>query len=396
MNQTIERIVNLLFEDLEASDETNAIRDEILTNCQERYQDLRNAGMSEDDAIHAVIESLNGMEEMLSTYPRRQHKAAQASAGDRPAGETHAPENEAQREWTCDPVQSAIREIRAEQMGSADIRVCESEDSLIHVDCSNPDVTLITGLENGVLTIALSWQKNTQFKFSMEDGFDLSSLGQMMKKLFSTMVSSAEVTLRIPGSSHPALNLRTASGDVEMEPLVAKQLTIGTASGDVHLDSVTVQEELRLTSASGDISLHGVCAQSLQASCTSGDIEADDCTVQEDVRLNSTSGDIRWSGRCRHMEANAISGDVALEGDMEEVFFKTISGDANATLCGKSLRSVNGKSTSGDVRLTLPEGVQADVRCTSTAGDIRNHAGSVPNAPVSVVLSTTAGDIVVH
>ena len=71
MNTTIEKIVNLLFEDLAETEETIAIREEILQNCQERYQDLREAGISEDDAIHAVIESLSGMEEMLSEYPRK-------------------------------------------------------------------------------------------------------------------------------------------------------------------------------------------------------------------------------------------------------------------------------------------------------------------------------------
>ena len=44
MNATIEKIVNLLFEDLAETEETTAIREEVLQNCQERYQDLREAG----------------------------------------------------------------------------------------------------------------------------------------------------------------------------------------------------------------------------------------------------------------------------------------------------------------------------------------------------------------
>ena len=40
MNDTITKIVALLFEDLEETDETVALHDEILQNCQERYADL--------------------------------------------------------------------------------------------------------------------------------------------------------------------------------------------------------------------------------------------------------------------------------------------------------------------------------------------------------------------
>lgn len=37
MNDTITKIVALLFEDLEETEETAALHDEILQNCQERY-----------------------------------------------------------------------------------------------------------------------------------------------------------------------------------------------------------------------------------------------------------------------------------------------------------------------------------------------------------------------
>ena len=156
MNATIEKIVSLLFEDLAQTEETIAIREEILQNCQERYQDLRDSGMNEDDAIHAVIESLNGMEEMLSDYPRKDDEPA-ANAE---AEETSEEENSCA--WSCDPAVSPIREIRMEQMGSADVRVVLSADEQVHVDCSNPELTLVTGLEGGVLTIALSKEEETK------------------------------------------------------------------------------------------------------------------------------------------------------------------------------------------------------------------------------------------
>ena len=54
MNDTVARIVEIMFQDVEVNDEVTAIRDEVMNNCQERYNDLVNAGISEDDAIAAV------------------------------------------------------------------------------------------------------------------------------------------------------------------------------------------------------------------------------------------------------------------------------------------------------------------------------------------------------
>jgi len=395
MNATIEKIVNLLFEDLAENEETTAIREEVLQNCQERYQDLREAGIDEDDAIHAVIESLSGMEEMLSEYPRK---------ADEPVKVPEAPEiEEAVHGWSHDPAQSPIHEIRLEHMANADIFVDVSKDGLVHVECSNPDLTLMTGMENGVLTIALSEQKpeevKDEIKFSLQDGFDLSSLGRLFEKLakrFTNSMASCEVTLCIPPSICPVLYIHTASGCVEIEPMSLEQLHIGTASGDITFGSVQVKGDVRLTSASGDITLDHVSSQNMQIASTSGDLEADHCIAQENVRLNTTSGDITWYSSGQTIDAASISGDIELEGMAEAVSFKTVSGDATVTLRGESLRSANGKTTSGDVEVYLPHGIQADVRCSTVAGDIYNHAGSVPDAALTVTLATVSGDIEVN
>ena len=51
MNDTITKIVALLFEDLEETEETAALHDEILQNCQERYADLTAGGMTADEIL---------------------------------------------------------------------------------------------------------------------------------------------------------------------------------------------------------------------------------------------------------------------------------------------------------------------------------------------------------
>lgn len=407
MNATIEKIVSLLFEDLAETEEIIAIREEVLQNCQERYQDLREAGIGEDDAIHAVIESLSGMEEMLSAYPRKADEpiaAPEAAEAQNSEAADEKADEEEKRCWSCDPVQSPIHEIRIENMGSADVFVRVSEDEKVHVDCSSDKLTLITGLDAGVLTVCLSMHKEDEIKdeikFSLQDGFDLSSLGRMFERLarkFAASISSqAELTLSVPASLFPALKIGTASGNVTVEAIQLKRLQIGTASGDVELDSAIIQDELRITSASGDITVSGAQAAQMQLSSTSGDIEASDCLIQDGVKLNTTSGDISWCKQCKTLNVNSISGDITLEGAAEIISFHTVSGDVEISPGGSRLSAISGNTTSGDVGVYLPEGMQANITCNTVSGDIYNHAGSVPGAPVSVKISTVSGDIEVN
>ena len=406
MNATIEKIVNLLFEDLVETEETAAIREEILQNCQERFSDLCEAGISEDDAIHAVIESLNGMEEMLSEYPRK------AAVSDDKPEKTEIPEpaevedENDSRSWSCDPAQSPIREIRMEHMASADVQVCVSQDHLVHVECSNPELTLMTGLENGVLTIALSdlspGEAQDEIKFSLQDGFDLSSIGRLFEKLakkfviINNMKGGAEITLALPKGLCPALQIGTSSGNVTVEPWHLESLCIGTASGDVELDSLSINTELRVVSASGDITLSGVQAKQVQLSSTSGDVEAHACTAAESVRLNTTSGDIEWQGDCRSLNATSISGDITQQGSTENVTFRTVSGDVEADLTAGGLLSLSGSTTSGDMDVRLPADLQVDLQLSMVSSHISTRVNHVPGAPVVVKLSTVSGDIEVN
>lgn len=416
MNATIERIVNLLFEDLVETEETIAIREEILQNCQDRYQDLREAGISEDDAIHAVIESLNGMEEMLSDYPRK---------GSEPVNASEATEIEDMEDnscgWSHDPAQSPIREIRMEHMASADVMICASQDQLVHVECSNPDLTLMTGMENGVLTIALSEQKpkdaKAEIKFSLEDGFDLSSLGRMFEKLAKRFVSAnnaieAEITLEIPAAICPELRISTTSGNVTMEPLTLERLQINTTSGDVEMDALSsrsltitttsghlaldnldVKENLLLTSVSGDMEMDTSQTDTLKIHTTSGDITTHKCSVASSASVKTTSGDIEWMNSVPELSAVSVSGDLHLSGAFQTVHFSTISGDVQLMAADTCLQAIHGTTTSGDCEVRLPAGLEAAISCRSRSGDICVQRASLPESAVKVDLSSVSGDI---
>ena len=68
MNQTVKRIVDLLFEDTVENEETRALHEELMNNCQEHYEDLTSRGLTEDEATEEVVDSLKGMKELGEEY----------------------------------------------------------------------------------------------------------------------------------------------------------------------------------------------------------------------------------------------------------------------------------------------------------------------------------------
>ena len=71
MNASIQGIIDHMFRDTVDNMETRALHEELLNNCLDHYEDLVSRGMSETEAIDAVVESLKGMKEVIDEYPKK-------------------------------------------------------------------------------------------------------------------------------------------------------------------------------------------------------------------------------------------------------------------------------------------------------------------------------------
>ncbi len=362
MNATIERIVGLLFEDIEESEEVRAIHEEVLTNCQERYEDLRSSGLSDDEATAAVIESLKGMEEMLKPYPRRQVQKEEST--------------ENAFGLTIDPAQNTVCEIDLKQMKNANISVQTSPDQLLHLSCSDSKCTFESTLQNGVLTIS---RTDRRLNAEAHVEFELNDIGALFQKLANRLATALNqlggirLTLQLPPTLRPALCIETTSGEIDLS----------------HVELA----RLRVCAASSDISIVGCRMQEMNISTASGDIEVERTEITCAAQIASTSGDVDWLGDCPSLSVRSVSGDMQASGVLDDLAFKTVSGDVRAVLHGPRLRMVQGRTVSGDVSLSLPVGVEANIICRTTSGDIRQRPNSVPHSPVHVEISTVSGDI---
>ena len=81
MNASISGMIDLLFKDTAMNNETRALYEELLNNCQEHYDDLIGRGLSETEALDAVVESLQGMKEVIDEYPKKAGAADETKTG---------------------------------------------------------------------------------------------------------------------------------------------------------------------------------------------------------------------------------------------------------------------------------------------------------------------------
>lgn len=382
MNATIERIVELMFQDVEMNDEVQALHDEVMNNCQERFDDLMARGMAEDAAIGEVVESLKGMDEVIAQYPKKASKAAAAEEPD-----------QAREGFFITDEQ--VRELRI-VLGNDDMDIEPSADNTAQVlgDMDAIDVCM----EDGTLSIKRRMSPERPRKGHMSFDFDKASVGMDSAEKFMRSIGSAidnlskrikegidhlggdRVTVRLPREWCADINIHTSSGDVDIRDVSARRVVCDSSSGDVHVSGVAGLETLRVNTASGDIEAEA----------------AEDGARLEEAALKTMSGDVYFSGACRVGRFTSVSGDINVEGVQEEAQMKSTSGDIKLHQWETGLRRATLQSVSGDITVRLPENTMGVVATThSVSGDCRcdSFLPAQQGERLEVSAHTVSGDI---
>ncbi|MBQ7848773.1 MAG: DUF4097 family beta strand repeat protein [Clostridia bacterium] len=420
MNDTVARIVDLMFENVEMNEEVAALRDEVMNNCQERYSDLVESGVAEDDAVAAVIESLKGMEDVIGQYSKKSRKAAASS---------HVPEYRVSDEAETAEVGGerhmilSAREIHRIEVTLVNEDVClePSDDDDYHILWDAEEDPLIqVRAEDGVLCVERNpgeWKpeghKRQRIHIDATDGMDnprirvngrdidfdnvsrevektmdgvgsmLENLGRSLGRMFQSIRTGFGggdgVTIRIPHGAMPHVKLLTTSGDLEVQNVALSDLSIVTTSGDIDVD---LAEDEHL--------------QRIEMRSTSGDIEV--TAYAEEMIVSSTSGDVQVEGRCSQLTVNTISGDIDVCAAVESIAFKAVSGDVDMEFTTDAIRRVNGSTISGDIDVDLPAGIGGMGIHTSTrSGDVTTRYSTNGYGPtVNGSVSSMSGDITIR
>ncbi len=369
MNQTVKRIVDILFQDVAENEETNALHEELMNNCQEHYQDLIDRGLSEDEAVGEVVESLKGMKDVIAQYPKKAAAPAGADA-----------EDDEGKTW----VFAGMDKLKVETEDQ-DIFVGPSVDGDIHVYCDDPEglKTETSGSE-----LRITGVKKTQkaaSAFEMPEGEEISlggllnMVGKAIRSVTVSFASGAAIRVEVPDGQMKVIELNSRSGDIECTCAMARKMAVRTTSGDVSLEPVTEKtaESLLASTVSGDAEIHG-SALDAEIGSMSGDVTADG--VFENLRMKSTSGDVRFTG------------------SVADLTISSISGDAGAEIENNSLKHVEAKSTSGDVNIDLPDGLNSvHAEISSVSGDCLSRVSDAGSgATVQIRAKSVSGDVTVQ
>ena len=369
MNQTVKRIVDILFQDTVENDETRALHEELMNNCQEHYQDLIGRGLSEDEAVAEVVDSLKGMKDVIAQYPK---KAAGETAG--------CDEDDEGKSWVFAGV-----DVLKVETSDQDVEVNTSADGAIHIYCDDPE--RLKADQNGN-TLRITGAKKTEkagHSFEFPEGEEISitgilnMVGKAIRSVATTFQSGAPIIIEVPEGQMKEIEVNSRSGDIVCSCAMARKMIVRSTSGDVTLQPETEKtaEKMTVSTVSGDAEVHGSALEG-EASSMSGSVTVDG--VFETLEMKSTSGDVEFTGSVLELSASSISGDVTL------------------TVENTTLRQITAKSTSGDVEIDLPDGLKnVHAECATVSGDCCSRVSDAGyNAAVQIRAKSISGDVTVE
>lgn len=367
MNPTVKRIVDILFQNTAENEETLALHEELMNNCQEHFQDLTARGLSEDEAIGEVVESLKGMKEVIAQYPKKE-EAARAEDGNT-AGE-----------WSF----SGAERLKAETTDQ-DLYVSPSADGNIHVYCDDPKAVTCTKDGNIVTVQGEKKREKVASAFELPEGEEVSfsgllnMVGKAIRSVTSNLVAGPAIRIEVPDGRMEEIELSSRSGEVECSCALARKTKLQSTSGDVSLEPLTEKtaETLLVSTVSGDANVQGSALDG-EVSSMSGEVRVDG--VFENLRMKSTSGDVDFSGSVSDLTASSISGDV------------------DVTVENTSLKHAEAKSTSGDVNIYLPAGLNSvHAECSTVSGSCLSRVSDAGSgAQVQIRAKSVSGDVTVQ
>ena len=350
---------------------------EILDFYREMIEDRMEGGMEEE----AAVEQLGSVEDILA-------RCVQGLTVTKAAPEAEEAPNRG----------ISRVEIREREF---DVTIVPTTENTYRLEAGSEGYHDVT-LENGTLRIVRNKQRMERRLFFSGSGELTLYLPKGQYQALDVTTASGDIevrqdfaTVHITGASGDVMlagtypgkvTVQTASGDVALEGIFGGALEVQTASGSQNLKGRFASGKLR--SASGDMELSGTSfGENLAVETASGDVTLSNVLAQA-LRLRSASGDVRMERICAEtLDAESRSGDLDLERVLSKSDFlcKTTSGDVSLKGCDGPRMGFT--TVSGDISGSLLHGKQFS--CRTVSGEM-NLPGGAPQGTCNI--STVSGD----
>lgn len=432
MNRIETKIIIMVTNRLAAAKDSDAkteMIEELSENLYQRYLELEEGGMPEEEALQKALESLGDVEELLAYLRETEKETAAERAQD---GQEFQEKENSRTEGTSsffkDDLENGIEEIVNAALSTAKVAVDCAKDVAKDVsgqlkerypdgvfkqftvrkgrkvDCTAVPPESVHSLEirltNGSVTIECTGEENAFIEIEgdteeietmlKDDGVLSISQGNTASAAYFFMrgMRRSDLVVCLPERMWNYVNISTVNGDINIDGgLNCGELKATTASGDLELEDISCNR-IELRSASGDIQGRGLNGL-LRAETKSGDIEIEGICGR--CELFSASGDVHFTGQSKEMSCTSTSGDVELnlENLPEKIKGSSISGDCEIWVPTEQGFRISYKTVSGKFMTNLPlaggmgeksgEAVFGDGSCgeihfSSVSGDVHIRA----------------------
>lgn len=236
----------------------------------------------------------------------------------------------------------------------------------ININSSSVSTDVIRGTTNDIkVSIEGRASKKYLERFKLEtkvDGDTVNIEGTFTEGFnFGINIVDVDMVVELPARLWDAVDIKSKSGNIEVESLQANLVTIKNSSGNVDADEVQA-ESVTIESGSGNVDTEQVQASSITIGNSSGNVKANDVSAKT-ISLQSKSGNVKAENyKAEQMTAKTSSGNINLDD-------------------GTGI--VNGESSSGNIRIEAEE-LLHDVKLETKSGEV---SISVEKEPQSAAVS---------
>lgn len=170
-----------------------------------------------------------------------------------------------------------------------------------------------------------------------------------------------------------AVSISTSSGDIETSNISAEDVSLSASSGNMNIANITAGE-ISVSTNSGDMEMGHLSAEKICFSSSSGYMDMADITAGE-LSIVTSSGNITMAEiSADKMDASSSSGDMKFKSIQGSKKLSSSSGEISiGCLTGDTVISTN----SGSITLQIPASDSFTVKVQTTSGDIRTDFDDV-------------------
>lgn len=426
MEEKVREAIRELFENAPESQEVRELQEEMISNAEEKYQDLIQRGFTEEQAYTMVQASIGDVQELLEVL------GAQAQQGEEGAETKKSEYWEKQYEywrWQSEYWEKQARNLGDQAKTQARNLGHQAKSALNTVLESGIAEEIANSVKQIIGSVGINLQADngeyTDMKLWGERKFSTDGIASLIVELQSSPVdldvqltTDSEILVQeyynkepqkgqtleftLSGNQlkfHYGMNvigiprrgivriflpekfagefaelcILTASGDVTLEDIGAVTQVIRTASGDVKGKGVI--GKLTVQTTSGNVEFDRIDGASHAIKTVSGDVRVKE--MVGDLTVQTASGDIFIGKMQGKVIQNSASGDVEIKELEGDGTFHTASGDIelNVIKAGEKLEFGTG---SGDVKATLPAQTGVQMTLNTGSGDINTFCDGMP------------------